>query len=49
MPHFKLSLAPGADARTRARISRSFFRDSFGAALIYAVTFVGRAFFGVIR
>ena len=32
IPHFRLSVAPGAAVRIHARISRSFFRAPVGAA-----------------
>ncbi|HXJ05708.1 MAG TPA: hypothetical protein VNH65_11445, partial [Candidatus Acidoferrum sp.] len=48
IPHFRLSLAPGADERMHALISRSFFRASLGAAPMYSEMLLGRAFFGVM-
>jgi hypothetical protein len=37
-------LAPGADLRIHARISRSFFRAPLGAALMYSVMLLGNVF-----
>ena|SRR5438094_2029616 len=48
IPHFIPSVAPGAAFRMHARISRSFFRASFGAASMYSVTPVGLDFFAVM-
>src|SRR5580765_8498095 len=48
IPHFRLSLAPGADARIHARISRSFFCASLGAASMYSLMLAGRFFWGVM-
>src|SRR5580693_8844733 len=48
MPHFRLSLAPGAALRIHARISRSFFRAALGASLMYSVMLAGRSFFKFI-
>lgn len=53
MLHFKLSSAPGADARMAARISFSFFCASFGAAAMYSPTSFGLVFLtgmaGIVR
>ena len=48
IPHFIPSVAPGAAFRMHDRISRNFFRASFGAASMYSVTLLGRAFEGVM-
>lgn len=40
-------MAPGADLRRHARISRSFSRASLGAALMYSVMVLDRAFLEV--
>src|SRR6185295_6156256 len=48
IPHLSSSRASGAALRMHARISRSFFRASFGAALMYSATVLGRDFFGVM-
>jgi hypothetical protein len=47
-PPLQAFLGPGADARMHARISRSFFWASLGAALMYSVMLLGRAFGGVM-
>jgi hypothetical protein len=48
IPHFRLSVAPGAASRIAARICRNFALASLGAALMYSVVVLGRAFFGAI-
>ena len=44
MRHLMLSFAPGAALRMHARISRSFFRASLGAASMYAEIVIGCGF-----